>query len=49
MARSHDDLVDTTTQALRLLNDMRLLAVDRPLPEDDYVDAKPRRVNPYAV
>lgn len=46
---SHDDLVDTTTQALRLLNDMRMIAADQPLAEDDYVEDRPRRINPYAV
>jgi predicted phage terminase large subunit-like protein len=47
----HDDLVDTTTQALRLLNDMRMIGIDiSDDPADDYVPERPRqRVNPYAV
>lgn len=45
-----DDLIDTTSQALRLLRDMSLINIDPPPPEDDYYgdDARPR-VNPYAV
>ena len=47
----HDDLVDSTTQALRILRDMGFLTIDYiPDNSDLYVDeTKPRRVNPYAV
>lgn len=47
----HDDLVDSTTQALRILRDMGWLNID-PVDtgdDDDYVDARTKRVNPYAV
>lgn len=47
----HDDLVDSTTQALRILRDIGFLTIDY-IPDDSdmYVDeTKPRRVNPYAV
>jgi len=47
----HDDLVDATTQALRMLRDMGFLSIDY-IPDDSdmYVDeTQPRRVNPYAV
>lgn len=45
-----DDLIDTTSQALRLLRDMSLINIDPPPMDDDYYgdDVKPR-VNPYAV
>jgi len=46
----HDDLVDSTTQALRILRDIGFLTIDY-IPDDSdmYVDeTKPRRVNPYA-
>ena len=47
---SHDDYVDTMTQALRLLRDEGFLAIDRPVENEDmYIDeTKPKRVNPYA-
>lgn len=47
----HDDLVDSTTQALRILRDMGFLTIDYIQDNSDlYVDeTKPRRVNPYAV
>ena len=47
----HDDLVDSTTQALRILRDMGFLTIDYiPDNSDLYVDeTRPRRVNPYAV
>jgi len=48
---THDDYVDSATQAMRLLKDMGFLDID-PEPQydddDDYVDARPRRTNPYA-
>jgi phage terminase large subunit-like protein len=48
---THDDFVDSCTQALRYLRDAGWLDID-PAPhydDDDYVDIKPKRVNPYAV
>lgn len=47
----HDDLVDSTTQALRILRDLGFLVIDYIEDNSDmYVDeTKPRRVNPYAV
>lgn len=47
----HDDLVDATTQALRILRDMGFLDID-PVYNDESSysdDSKPKRVNPYAV
>jgi predicted phage terminase large subunit-like protein len=48
----HDDYVDSATQAMRWLKDMGWLDID-PEPryddDDDYYDAQPARVNPYAV
>ena len=48
----HDDYVDSATQAMRWLKDMGWLDID-PEPryddDDDYFDAQPVRVNPYAV
>ena len=47
----HDDLVDATTQALRILRDMGFLDID-PVYNDEsqYIDeTKPRRINPYAI
>lgn len=48
----HDDYVDSATQAMRWLKDMQWLDID-PEPryddDDDYYDAQPVRVNPYAV
>ena len=47
----HDDLVDSTSQALRILRDIGFLVIDYIADNSDmYVDeTKPRRVNPYAV
>ena len=49
---THDDYVDSATQAMRWLKDMGWLDID-PEPryddDDDYFDAQPARVNPYAV
>ena len=50
---THDDYVDTCTQALRYLRDSGWLEIDPPPEEDydeeDYVDSgKTRRENPYA-
>ncbi len=49
---SHDDYVDSATQAIRYLKDAGWLDIN-PEPryddEDDYFDAQPKRVNPYAV
>ena len=49
---SHDDYVDSATQAIRYLKDAGWLDIN-PEPryddEDDYIDAMPARVNPYAV
>ena len=48
----HDDYVDSTTQAIRLLKDMGFLDIN-PEPryddDDDYFDVQPKRVNPYAA
>ena len=47
----HDDYVDTATQALRILKDAGWLDID-PAPrydDDDFVDTKPARVNPYSA
>jgi predicted phage terminase large subunit-like protein len=47
----HDDLVDSTSQALRILRDIGFLTIDYvPDNSDLYVDeTRPKRVNPYAV
>ena len=49
---NHDDYVDSATQAIRYLKDCGWLDIN-PEPryddEDDYIDAMPARVNPYAV
>ena len=47
----HDDLVDSTTQALRILRDLGFINIDPVYDNSDmYVDdTKPRRVNPYAL
>lgn len=48
---THDDYVDSTTQAIRYLKDTAWLDIN-PEPrydDDDYVDARPKRTNPYAV
>jgi predicted phage terminase large subunit-like protein len=51
---THDDFVDSTTQALRYLRDAGWLDIDPPPRDDwddeDYADTgRVRRVNPYAV
>ena len=47
----HDDYVDSTTQALRLLRDQHWLTVDTfdDTIEVDYYEKKKAKVNPYAV
>jgi predicted phage terminase large subunit-like protein len=49
---THDDYVDSATQAIRYLKDIGYLDIN-PEPryddDDDYFDAKPKRVNPYAI
>lgn len=48
---THDDYVDSCTQALRYLRDAGFLDID-PSPvddDDDYAEYMPKRVNPYAV
>lgn len=49
---THDDYVDSATQAIRYLKDAGWLDIN-PEPRyddvDDYFDAQPKRVNPYAV
>jgi hypothetical protein len=46
---ARDDLIDTTSQALRLIRDMGLINID-PIPDDDDLyDVETPRVNPYAV
>jgi predicted phage terminase large subunit-like protein len=46
----HDDLVDTTTQALRVIRDMGLVNIDPiALDEDTYPEDRPKRINPYAI
>jgi predicted phage terminase large subunit-like protein len=49
---THDDYVDTCSQALRYLRDAGWLEIDPPpqddWDEDDYVDTGRRRENPYA-
>jgi len=46
----HDDLLDATTQALRLLRDMGFLILDYVYNDNDSYadDERPRRQNPYA-
>ena len=47
---THDDYVDTATQAMRYLKDAGYLDID-PEPreyDDDYLEYAPKRVNPYA-
>ena len=48
----HDDLVDSTTQAIRVMMDMKLVSVTGPkqiaIPEDER-EWKPKRGNPYAA
>jgi predicted phage terminase large subunit-like protein len=47
----HDDLVDATSQALRLLRDMGFLTVDYIYDDSDKYadDSKPKYVNPYSI
>jgi len=49
---THDDYVDSATQAIRLMKDMGFLDIN-PEPryddDDDYAYARKERVNPYAV
>jgi predicted phage terminase large subunit-like protein len=48
---THDDYVDSATQAIRLLKDMGFLDIN-PEPQyddDDYAEFRPKRVNPYAA
>ena len=46
----HDDLVDSTSQALRYLRDSGLIVIDPVYDADDsYEEDRPKRVNPYAV
>lgn len=45
----HDDFVDSTTQALRLLADRNVLSVTKPTPERSQASNKPQLVNPYAA
>jgi predicted phage terminase large subunit-like protein len=48
---THDDYVDSTTQAIRLLKDMGFLDIN-PEPrydDDDFVDVQARRENPYSA
>ena len=49
---THDDYVDSATQAIRLMKDMGFLDIN-PEPryddDDDYVYARKERVNPYAI
>ena len=47
----HDDLVDSTTQALRIMRDMGLINIDPvyDAANDSYDEDRPRRVNPYAI
>ena len=49
---THDDFVDSCTQALRYLRDAGFLDIDPEPPDDDdddYVYAGRKRTNPYAV
>jgi predicted phage terminase large subunit-like protein len=45
----HDDFVDSTTQALRLLADRNTLSVTKPVQKTVEREHKPRLVNPYAA
>lgn len=45
----HDDFVDSTSQALRILRDMGLLNIDPVYNDDPYDEDRPKRVNPYAI
>jgi hypothetical protein len=42
-------LVDTTTQALRVIRDMGLINIDPVIVTDEYEEDRPKRVNPYAI
>jgi hypothetical protein len=44
----HDDMVDSTTQAIRLLRDMSWLKVKSD-PLDEPIDEAPTKTNPYAA
>ena len=45
-----DDLIDTASQALRLIRDLGLITIDPPPDDDDDLyDVETTRVNPYAV
>jgi predicted phage terminase large subunit-like protein len=51
---AHDDFVDACTQALRFLRDAGWLDIDPPAPDyddddDDYIETRKRRENPYAA
>jgi predicted phage terminase large subunit-like protein len=48
---TNDDYVDSASQAIRLLKDMGFLDIN-PEPrydDEDYADARPAKVNPYAI
>lgn len=46
----HDDLVDSTTQALRILRDLGFISIDPVYNENDsYAEDRPKRVNPYGI
>lgn len=46
----HDDLVDSTTQALRVLRDMGFIDIDPVYNAvDSYDEDRPQRVNPYGI
>lgn len=46
----HDDLVDSTTQALRIIRDLGFINIDPVYnAEDSYAEDRKQRVNPYGV
>jgi predicted phage terminase large subunit-like protein len=45
---THDDYVDSCTQALRYLRDVGFLDIDPQQEYDDYDEDRPKRSNPYA-
>ena len=47
----HDDLVDTTSQALRVIRDMGFINIDPVIDNTDIYadDTRPKYVNPYAI
>lgn len=47
----HDDLVDTTSQALRVIRDMGFINIDPVIDNSDIYadDTRPKYVNPYAI